>query len=189
MRSATPLLPTLVLFLLAGACSQSTQEASKETAPGAASSDFMPEITIREIMESMVDPSADALWDSVAYISTLEGTIDRKPETDEDWRKLRGSAVTLAEATNALVVPQRRVDAPGTQSDDPQHELGPDEIQAMIDKNRPTWVGFAHAMHAVAMDTIRVIDTKDVDGLLEVGDAIDQACENCHMTFWYPPRP
>jgi len=150
------------------------------------SGEFIPEATVREIMESMMAPSAESIWDSVAYISTEEFTIDAKPETDEDWQKLRRQAVIMAEAANALLVPGRRIGSTGEPADDPEHELSPDEMQAMIDKNRAAWVGFAHAMHAQAMETIRVIDAKRVDGLFDVGGTIDAACEGCHLQFWYP---
>src|ERR1700722_6675769 len=33
--------------------------------------------TIQDIMEIEVDPSADALWDAVTYVSTFEGTVER----------------------------------------------------------------------------------------------------------------
>lgn len=148
--------------------------------------EFLPVATVHEIMESMMAPAAEAVWDSVAFISTREYTIDSKPETDEDWQKLRWQAVIMAEAANALLVPGRRVGLPGAVSDDPEHELDPDETQAMIENDRAAWVAYAHGVHAQAMETIRVIDAKDVEGLSDVGGAIDAACEACHLQFWYP---
>ncbi len=164
-----------------GAQEQSQQASSEEPAHNG----FILKITIHEIMESMMMPSAEAVWDSVAYISTAEGTIDAKPETEEDWQKLRWSAVTMAEGANALLIPGRRVDQPGAVADD-DDELGPAEIQALIDDNRPAWIAFAQVMHATALETIRVIDAKDVDGVSDVGGTIDDACESCHLQFWYP---
>ena len=26
----------------------------------------------------------------------------------------------------------------------------------------------------------------DKDGLLDVGEALDSACESCHVVYWYP---
>lgn len=172
------------LVAISGAGAETSSQSPSEQDSG----DFIPIATVREIMESMMAPAAEAVWDSVAYISTKEYTIDSKPETDEDWQKLRWHAVTMAEAANALLIPGRRIGSPGTVADDPEHELSPDEMQAMIDNNRSAWVGFAHAMHAQAMETIRIIDAKDVDGLSDVGGTIDAACEGCHLQFWYPLR-
>lgn len=177
---------TMVALLVAipGVCAETPAQPSpiSQQDPG----DFIPHATVHEIMESMMAPAAEAVWDSVAYIATKDFVIDAKPETDEDWQKLRWHAVTMAEAANALLIPGRRIGSPGAVSDDPEHELSPDEMQAMIDNNRSAWVGFAHAVHAQAMETIRIIDARDVDGLSDVGGTIDAACEACHLQFWYP---
>jgi hypothetical protein len=31
------------------------------------------------------------------------------------------------------------------------------------------------------------IDAKDSARLFEVGGEIDEACEACHLVYWYPP--
>ena len=162
-----------------------TQAQSQQAASGPDENGFIPAATIREIMDSMMMPTADAMWDSVAYIATADYIIDAKPETEEDWQKLRWSAVTMAEAANALLIPGRRVDQPGVVADSPE-ELDPEVIQAMIETDRQAWVAFANAMHAVAMEAIRVIDARSVEGVSEVGGTIDDACEACHLQFWYP---
>lgn len=33
---------------------------------------------------------------------------------------------------------------------------------------------------------LRAVDAKDIQGMLNAGEAIDEACESCHMVFWYP---
>src|SRR5437764_65820 len=35
--------------------------------------------TIQDLMDGIIDPSADVLWDSVAYIATTKGIEDRQP--------------------------------------------------------------------------------------------------------------
>ncbi len=178
---ATLVLTMVVMFTPGAGIRAQTQQA----ASGPDENGFIPAATIREIMESMMMPTADAMWDSVAYIATADYIIDAKPETDEDWQKLRWSAVTMAEAANALLIPGRRVDQPGVVADSPE-ELDPEVIQAMIEDDRQAWVAFANAMHAVAIEAIRVIDAKSVEGVSEVGGTIDEACETCHLQFWYP---
>jgi hypothetical protein len=64
-------------------------------------------------MLSVVDPSADVLWESVAVVSTEKGTEERKPRTDEEWAKVRAHAITLIEAANLLMIPGRKVAQPG----------------------------------------------------------------------------
>jgi hypothetical protein len=44
---------------------------------------FIPDISIAEIMEAMVMPAAQILWDAVGVDVTEQGQIEKKPETDE----------------------------------------------------------------------------------------------------------
>jgi cytochrome c556 len=155
-------------------------------APKVDISDFMPQASIAEIMDSMVMPAAQALWDAVAIDVTATGTIEKIPRTDEDWDKLRWQAVTLAEATNALVVPGRHVAAPGGPAADPEEGLSPAEVEALLAKDRPAFVAHAHVLHEAAMEALRAIDARSVEGVSDAGGTIDAACEGCHLQFWYP---
>ena len=69
--------------------------------------DYLPQATIVEVMDSMVMPLAQGLWDAVVYEDTIKG-----PETDEGWQKVRWAAVSLAESANVLMIPGRPVAAP-----------------------------------------------------------------------------
>src|SRR4029079_8970237 len=77
---------------------------------------------------------------------------------------------------------------PGEQSENPGIELGPEEIKAVIDSDRPSFIKFAHGLHDAGMKALAAIDKKDVDGLSDAGEAIDEACEQCHLKYWYPPN-
>jgi hypothetical protein len=149
---------------------------------------FIPDITIIEIMESIVMPSAQAIWDAVGVDVTAQGSIEKKPETDEQWAALRAAAVTLAEATNSLVVPGRHAAPPGTKSENPDAELEPAAIDALLKKDRPAWVAHTAVLHATAIQAIGAIDARNIDQISEVGGAIDEACEGCHLQFWYPEQ-
>jgi hypothetical protein len=171
---------SLVLVGVAGGPSHAAVEPDK--------SGFIPEATIVEIMDSMVMPSAQIIWDAVAVDVTEKGTIEKTPQTDEDWAKLRATAVTLAEATNLLIVPGRHVAPPGTVSQNPDAELTPEKVQALLDKERPAWIAHAHVLHEAAMEALRAIDARNIDGISDAGGTIDAACEGCHLQFWYPEQ-
>jgi len=149
---------------------------------------FIPDITVIEIMESIVMPTAQKIWDAVGVDVTAQGQIEKKPQNDEEWAELRAAAVTLAEATNALVVPGRHAAPPGTKSQNPDAELEPAQIEALLAKERPAWVAHAAVLHATAMQAITAIDARNIDQISEVGGAIDEACEGCHLQFWYPEQ-
>src|SRR6476620_6433699 len=67
--------------------------------------DYRLNATVKDIMQSMVDPSADVVWNSVATIVTQQGTDERRPKTDEEWNTVRHHAMIVAEATNLLTMP------------------------------------------------------------------------------------
>ena len=115
----------LVVLGVGAARSQTT--AVKPDANG-----YIPQATIIEIMASLVMPSAQSVWDAVAIDVTEKGTIEKKPQNDEEWAALRGTAVALAEATNLLIVPGRHAAPPGTKSENPDSELTPEKIDALL---------------------------------------------------------
>jgi hypothetical protein len=178
--------------LLAAACS-----APKSGGPAAATgvtpaplgaSEFRPMATIKDIMDSIVDPSSDYIWESVATIVTRKGTEERRPRTDEDWKEVRRRAVAMTEATNLLIMDGRLVARSGEKSENPGIELGPEEIKAIIDSDRASFIKFAHALQDAGVKTLAAIDKKDVEGLSDAGETIDEACEQCHLKYWYPPN-
>lgn len=172
--------------LLAVACA-SPQTAAPAAKPAAPAPDFRLTGTIKDLMDGVVDPSADYLWDSVSTIVTRKGVEERRPRTDEDWKNVRRHAIALIEAPNLLIMEGRKVAKAGEKSENPGIELGPEQIQEILDGDRPTFIQRAHALQDAAQKALAAIDRKDVDGLSDAGEAIDEACEQCHLKYWYPP--
>src|SRR4051812_12323171 len=71
---------------------------------------YKPVVDVKQLMQGIVDPSADAVWSSVATIFTKDGTEERRPRTKEQWDAVRGQAMTLTEAGNLLMMPPRAKD-------------------------------------------------------------------------------
>ena len=162
-------------------------------APETAESPYRASSTVREVMQSVVAPSAQGLWDSVGRISNAKGTFDLAPKTDADWAAVRRHAVTLVESTNLLLMPGRHVahvDATTNKVEeaDPGAELHPAEIEKRMTANWGTWRAMAYALNDSATNILKAIDRKDVAGLETTGSDLDAVCENCHLAFWYPPK-
>jgi len=170
-----------VLFL--GACSQ--QQPAPQAAPQA-QAEYRTTATVKDIMDSMVDPSADEIWESVATVVDASGVHDKYPRTDEEWKTVRRDAIRLLEATNLLQMPGRLVAKHGEKSENPGIELEPEEMEKLINNDRPTFYARAKGLHDAVMESFKAIEAKDKDALLASGAAIDEACEKCHMTYWYP---
>jgi len=147
--------------------------------------------TIKELMHGIIDPSADAIWDSVSFDITAAGVVETVPRTNEEWYAVRRHALILAESANLLRVPGRKV-APATPIpslvDEPPapEDLPPDQIQILIDRDRTKFARLSQGLIDAAVLAIRAADAKSVDRLSEAGDLLDRACEACHSEYWYP---
>jgi hypothetical protein len=176
---------SLLVFNLAliAACQSQPQAPA---APAAGEPNYLPTATIKDLMLSIVDPSADAVWLSVTTVVDDKGFNETEPKTDEEWVKVRHGAIALAEAANLLKMPGRRVARPGEKSETPGVELEPEEMDELIAKDRAAWNERATQLHDAAVDVLAAVDAKDANKVFELGEKIEEACENCHKQYWYP---
>lgn len=167
--------------LLLAACAKQQAPAVAQTPPPP----LKPVVTLQDLMQSVVDPSADVVWDATGSISDATGIHDLSPKNDEEWTNVRNHAVMLVEAMNLLMIEHRQVAAKPFPKD-PVSGLSSDEIQQRIDSQRSTFNGFAAGMRDVALQMLEAVDKRDVEKMSDVGGTIDEVCETCHQTFWYP---
>ena len=187
MRMFAWLLPVGVLLCVAGiAAQQPTAKPAPPRPKAAVSPPLRPVATIKEIMDALVDPQSDVIFEAVATILTKSGTEERAPRTDADWDAVRKGALLLIEGGNLLVVPGRHAAGPGAKSEVPGVELEPAEIEALVNKNPELFVRRAQGVVGAAIVALRAIESKDVQGLSNAAGALDAACESCHSDFWYP---
>ena len=157
--------------------------------PAAASSPVVPVGTVKEIMKSIVDPSSAAIWDAVGTESGPKGVVEKAPKTDEEWAKLESSGLMLAEVANLLKMQGRHVakaEEANTKSQPDAPELTPVQIEEKINKDRAAWEKKADALQQTSVKVLAAIRARDKDGVLNVGEEIDNACESCHLVYWYP---
>jgi hypothetical protein len=178
MRKYAILLFTMILIAYGTERAAQTPVRESET--------YRPTATIKEIMVVMVDPSADYMWEAVATEVSAAGIRERLPKNDKEWAELRNRTLTLIEATNLLAIPGRHVAKAGEKSAKPQIELEPEQIETLINMDRTSWVNLTHGLHDASMQALAAVDAKDAPAFLRAGVAIDRACENCHLKFWYP---
>jgi cytochrome c556 len=155
--------------------------------PSAPAVDYAPASTLREIMESIVEPSADVIWDSFAIIITAKGEEQKMPRTDEEWLAVRSRAVTLVEAANLLLIPNRHVAKPGEAADNPEFERDPKDIEGMMAQDRAKFLNLVGGFREAASTMLAAVDAKDLLAIERAGETLDVACENCHETYWYLP--
>jgi hypothetical protein len=142
--------------------------------------------SIKDLMESIIDPSADVLWGAGGTVVDRDGFHELAPKTPEQWLDVRRAAVRIIEGGNLLMMQGREAAPAGTKSETPGVELEPVEISALIKKNRRSFEGFAKALQSAGLEALRASDTKNAALLLDMGARMDSVCESCHQTFWYP---
>jgi hypothetical protein len=142
--------------------------------------------TIKDIMDSMIDPAGDFMFEAVAEIADENGVTQKAPRTEEEWKEVRNRAFILYEGMNLVMMEGRKVAQEGDKSKFPQVELEPDEIQKLIEGDRPRFFKRAKRLQDAAKIALQATDSKDTRALFGAIEHIDRACENCHLHYWYP---
>lgn len=183
MRRAILYITMGFLLITVGACTAQPPEQAVQPAPTAP--EFQPTATVRELMGAMMDPLSASIWKAVSTEETDKGEVEKVPQNDEEWLAVRHQAMALLEASNLLLIPGRRVAAPGLTAQDAS-QLSPEQIESLISEDMTSWANFTHGLHDSVLPVLKAIDAKDPAALSDAGAEIDTACENCHLKFWYP---
>ena len=119
---------------------------------------FKPVVDTKLLMQSVIDPNADLVWDAVKTIDTAKGTEEIRPRTDEQWAAVRNAAVTVAESGNLLMMVPRA-------------------------KNGGEWMQRAQEMIKAGEEAMRAADSKNAEKLFTVGGDLYDSCSNCHREY------
>jgi hypothetical protein len=158
----------------------------KEAAEGQVAQGRKVYTTIKDLMDSIVDPSADVVWGAVGTVVDQDGAHETFPKTQEEWLNVRRAAIRIVEGANLLMMSGREAAPPGSKSEAPGVELEPSEITVLIRKKRTSFDAFARALQAVGAEAVHASDAQDTAALLDIGGRMQDVCESCHQTFWYP---
>jgi hypothetical protein len=181
-RRVLTALAALAVVAVASSCG-SPPTAAPQSSVG---SPMTPVLSVRELMEHIVDPQADYVFDAVGVDVGPNGAVETKPTTDEDWTRIERGAWVLAEASNLLKM-QRKMAPDDVKPQGPGGpELAPHEIEAKVKANPQLWSSHADVLRDEALKVIAIVKARDADKLFDAGSRIDMACEGCHLDFWYP---
>jgi hypothetical protein len=137
-----------VVAALVNACGGATDAAST----------FRPVADVRGVMNAVIDPGADAIWESVGTIITEQGTEERFPKNDEEWEAVHNGALAVAEGANLLMMDSRAVD-------------------------REEWIRLCEALIDVSEQTLKAIEARDKQAVFDLGGDIYAVCTNCHAKY------
>ena len=98
-----------VAALTSQQCSSKPAATSTAASPAAPSLDssLAPTLSVKELMEHIIDPTSDWIFDAAVIDISRKGINETKPLSDDDWLKVERGGYVLAESTNLLKIPRR----------------------------------------------------------------------------------
>jgi hypothetical protein len=118
---------------------------------------FEPHVDMKTFMEHVLGPAAAIIWKVNGIVIDQKGEHDLSPKTDDDWEQIVSGAATLAEATNALMIPQRARDS--------------------------DWNAYVKTLADAANKAYRAAEAHDLKAVSEVSDQLDGICAACHRHY------
>lgn len=118
---------------------------------------FKAHVDMQTFMEHVLTPAANIIWRSNGTVIDKEGEHDLSPRSDADWEELVSGAATLAEATNALMIPERVRDE--------------------------KWNFYALKLAEAANKAYQAAEAHDLRAISEVSDRLDGICAACHRHY------
>jgi hypothetical protein len=158
------------------ACTR-TPDGSADSTPGAASgggannmgaatiADFKTANPLKEVMGHAIDFNAFGVWHRQGWIIDAEGVHELFPTTEEEWTNAESAAISLAELSNVLLLPNRPKD------------------------DKRAWVDNAHALYDAAMKAQAAAAKKDKQAFFDAGGDIYNACTQCHNRYVIGDEP
>jgi hypothetical protein len=118
---------------------------------------FRAHVDIKTFMEHVLTPAAKIVWSVNGVVIDETGEHDLSPKTEDDWERVVSGAATLAEATNALMIPERALD--------------------------PEWSRYAKALADAANKAYQAAEAHDLKAISQVSDQLDGICAACHRHY------
>ena len=104
--------------------------------------------SMNELMRDVIYPPSDAIF----YIQR------NPPQNDQDWTVLRGTALTLAESGNLLMMKERA-------------------------RDQGDWMRDAKLLVDAGTDAWKAAQNKDLDAIVALNDRLYVACVTCHEQY------
>ena len=58
----------------------------------------------------------------------------------------------------------------------------------MIDADLASWNKAADGLYDAAAVLLKAAEAQSAEGILDSGNTLDEACESCHLKYWYPKQ-
>ena len=114
---------------------------------------------VHDLMAYVLNPAAEAIWDSAGFVITEEGETNLAPTNQEGWDKVKYGAKVISESSYLLAMPERAVD-------------------------QTQWVALSMALKGMGEKAFTAAKNEDSEALFEIGAELYQICVACHQIYW-----
>lgn len=185
MTRPSALIGAAVVLAMAGAV-WAANPSERPAKPVKAPPENTANLTIKDIMDSRVDPAGDFLFESVVEVADAKGLHHHQPHTAKQWAAVRRQLQVLIDSPDLLTAPGRKAAHPEDRSRNPAVENQPEQIQRLMDSQHADFVIRAGRLRDAAKIGMRAAEARDPKALFKAISGIDKACESCHLHYWYP---
>lgn len=150
-----------LLLLALAACGRSgapDQQATPATTQAGGSAPFYKDLPMPELMVHVIQHSADGIWERQGVEIDATGEHSLFPKNPQEWEKAESAALTLAEVSNTLLVPGRRIP-------------------------EPEWDAAVVQVRELAVEAAKAAEKQDKEAFLVAGGKLDAACDGCHARY------
>ena len=136
-------------------------DAATPVAGAAASADagrYNTDLPLKTVMSAVFGHAAQEIWKRQGYMSDATGLHSLFPKDAEEWKLAENDALSLAEMTNILLLPGRRVD-------------------------EKAWIDSVAGVRRSALTLAALTRKQDKDAYLEAGLKLNDACNACHVRY------
>jgi hypothetical protein len=110
--------------------------------------EYQPIGSMSQLMVEIIYPASDALF----YVERA------KPQNDREWGVLRGTALTLAESGNLLMMPGRA-------------------------RDQGDWIKDSKLLVDVGAAAYKAAQKHDLQAILDLNDQLNTSCIKCHVQY------
>ena len=155
MKKSRTGIAAIASLLLVTGCSK-TQDKPVDSTP------YDTSLPMKRYMADVMQHAAQDVYRRQGYVSDATGSHSLFPKNEAEWNDARNAGLVVAEMTNELLIPGRRVD-------------------------EPEWYKGVAVVRAAGRQVAAAATKKDEDAFFDAAGKLDAACEVCHAR--YAPAP
>ncbi len=120
--------------------------------------EYTPVADVRQLMASVLEPSAEVYWDAVGWILDENGTHGFAPTTTEEWDAVRDAAYVVAESGNLLMMGRRA-------------------------RDQGAWIAHSEALIVAGRQALEAVQARDTLAVFDAGAELYYVCTDCHAMY------